>query len=386
MGCRGSILALWAVATLGACDIPIAARGDDTPNNPNCGDGVLDGQEICDDGNTASGDGCNATCSSDETCGNGVIDDGVEETCDDGNLLGGDGCSADCKSDESCGNGVIDLAKGETCDDGNLQGGDGCSANCQSNEACGNGITDVTEECDDGLAGSASCDVNCTVATCGDGTVNALRGEQCEDGNTSSSDACINCRAAFCGDGFVRAGVEQCDDGNTANGDGCNANCQREPKVYVLSNIACDPTTSTCSSNEFFGFVSDCSSINGTPSTNPYDSCSGTTQTGWTWQDSTPFQPSMIVMEVNHGIACTPTITAVTTINNVPSGNFQLTNAGGCNCTPTEVLNSWTFTGAQLNGFVRNGTNTLAIAPIVNCFGISFSEQLNGYVRITMFP
>ncbi len=31
---------------------------------PRCGDGVLDGGEVCDDGNTVSGDGCSATCTS----------------------------------------------------------------------------------------------------------------------------------------------------------------------------------------------------------------------------------------------------------------------------------------------------------------------------------
>ena len=31
---------------------------------PKCGDGILDGGEVCDDGNTVSGDGCSATCTS----------------------------------------------------------------------------------------------------------------------------------------------------------------------------------------------------------------------------------------------------------------------------------------------------------------------------------
>jgi cysteine-rich repeat protein len=31
---------------------------------PACGDGILDGGEVCDDGNTVGGDGCAADCSS----------------------------------------------------------------------------------------------------------------------------------------------------------------------------------------------------------------------------------------------------------------------------------------------------------------------------------
>jgi cysteine-rich repeat protein len=46
---------------------------------------------------TVSGDDrCNATCTSDERCGNGVLDPG--EVCDDGNTTDGDGCPATCQS------------------------------------------------------------------------------------------------------------------------------------------------------------------------------------------------------------------------------------------------------------------------------------------------
>jgi len=65
-------------------------------------------------------------------CGNGVVD--RDEVCDDGNVLPGDGCSADCKSTEICGNGVVDVAVGEVCDDGNTDAGDGCSSDCTSKE------------------------------------------------------------------------------------------------------------------------------------------------------------------------------------------------------------------------------------------------------------
>src|SRR5438067_9360676 len=39
-----------------------------------CGDRYVDRGERCDDGNVIGGDGCSATCDSDEVCGNGVVD------------------------------------------------------------------------------------------------------------------------------------------------------------------------------------------------------------------------------------------------------------------------------------------------------------------------
>jgi len=97
---------------------------------PDCGNGVVEPGEQCDDGNTASGDGCSATCQIENiptSCGNGVVDSG--EQCDDGNNISGDGCSAACVA-EFCGDGVTQVGLGETCDDGNTRSGDGCSANC----------------------------------------------------------------------------------------------------------------------------------------------------------------------------------------------------------------------------------------------------------------
>jgi cysteine-rich repeat protein len=65
--------------------------------------------EACDDGNTADGDGCSATCDiesgwvclePDQPCVVSVCGDGFEdyltEECDDGNTVDGDGCSATC--------------------------------------------------------------------------------------------------------------------------------------------------------------------------------------------------------------------------------------------------------------------------------------------------
>src|SRR5215212_84460 len=83
------------VCTAGGCATPAAAAACDGKANGDdcmtvaivagacvegacfatvCGDGRVDPHERCDDGNVTDADGCSATCDSDETCGNGVID------------------------------------------------------------------------------------------------------------------------------------------------------------------------------------------------------------------------------------------------------------------------------------------------------------------------
>jgi len=121
-----------------------------------CGNNVLDQGEVCDDGNTTSADGCNGTCTSEESCGNGIIE--LIEECDPPSEI----CSSTCTLIR-CGNGIVE--PGEVCDDGNLAPGDGCYFDCQSNETCGNGIVDF------------------------------IRGEQCDDANVIGYDACGQCRA-----------------------------------------------------------------------------------------------------------------------------------------------------------------------------------------------
>lgn len=94
-------------------------------------------------------------------------------------------------------------------------------------DVCGNGILEAGEECDD-AGESATCDVDCTFAQCGDGTLNSTAEEQCDDGGSNSDttpDACrTDCTVAGCGDNIIDTG-EECDDGNNIDADGCQGNC-----------------------------------------------------------------------------------------------------------------------------------------------------------------
>jgi cysteine-rich repeat protein len=115
-----------------------------------CGDGLLDTVEQCDDGNTADGDGCSASCRCENPgcaiCGNAIIEEG--EQCDDGNTTDGDGCSGACTCDLPC-SGVRGCQCAQCPDQRQLLLPAGVGAPCSSNADCVAGI------CDDG-AGAAT--------------------------------------------------------------------------------------------------------------------------------------------------------------------------------------------------------------------------------------
>jgi cysteine-rich repeat protein len=62
--------------------------------SPNCGNGMVDAGEQCDDGDLVDCNGCDSNCTNSMTCGNGILC--APEQCDDGNVTSGDGCQADC--------------------------------------------------------------------------------------------------------------------------------------------------------------------------------------------------------------------------------------------------------------------------------------------------
>jgi cysteine-rich repeat protein len=113
------------------------------PGSATCGDGTLVPTcEVCDDGAANSSsvpDACRPGCVH-PTCGDGTIDS--DEECDDGNLLDCDGCTGICELEAgtTCGDGIRGpLACGEACDDGNAIAGDGCTPACKMERIPGGG-------------------------------------------------------------------------------------------------------------------------------------------------------------------------------------------------------------------------------------------------------
>jgi cysteine-rich repeat protein len=147
-----------------------------------CGNGVVEGDEQCDDGNLVDGDSCSATCVAGvAVCGNGFVD--VGETCDDGPIdqAGCDkfclveagyqcaGQPSACTPTDPCGNGVLSIL--DYCDDGNVNDGDGCSKYChvEPGFSCANEPSVCVPYCGGGPGGMCMGDMDCCSNVCNAG-------------------------------------------------------------------------------------------------------------------------------------------------------------------------------------------------------------------------
>lgn len=77
----------------GGCDEGLSCI-DELCSAPECGNGVLEHFEACDDGNADNSDGCTEACTL-PRCGDGYVQAG--EACDDGNTIHGDACNSQCE-------------------------------------------------------------------------------------------------------------------------------------------------------------------------------------------------------------------------------------------------------------------------------------------------
>jgi cysteine-rich repeat protein len=334
-----------------------------------CGDGIVnEPQEVCDDGDIESRDGCRNDCQSNETCGNGQLDEAVGETCDDGNRVPGDDCNADCAK-ESCGNLVRD--KGEVCDDGNEVSFDGCRADCRSNEACGNGIQDghLGEDCEfpapfpfpGPVPDTEACDSDCTTPRCGDEHVNLIL-EQCDPGSDTSGmvmdseDCDSDCTPVACGDSHInQAAGEECefsDPGSVRDTPSCDGDC-------TLS-VCGDGRTNPLAPSGVIGINEECDAGGDTPTC---DSDCTRSQCGDNYINSNSFPPGASLPEVCDGGGNTTTCNGTDNNNDGDSTN----DSGIANCRVPACGDG--YINPEIGEVCDPGDGTLAV-PAVGCGGL----------------
>jgi hypothetical protein len=166
-----------------------------------CGNGILELGEQCDNGTSNSDidpDACRTNCEP-AHCGDAIVDFG--ESCDPYECSEGFYRESWCNSayyaptctPNTCGNGypnntTTTYGKSEACDDHNSEDGDTCRSDCgQDMTKCGNNLVDQGEQCDLGPTLNSDlpnkmCRKNCQAARCGDGIVDnlAVPPEQCD--------------------------------------------------------------------------------------------------------------------------------------------------------------------------------------------------------------
>jgi len=224
---------------------------------PECGNGIVDPGEKCDEGINNNNDpgSYEITCRPDCTfarCGDGITDNG--EACDDGNNYDGDYCSADCKKITGfCGDGTEQF--NEECDPvDNPYCNDECT---ELTGFCGDGTKQSNEKCDnaeksvgkhEGI-GPYYCNLNCLeiIGSCGDS--DQQPNEACDDGDNNGyygfCKADCSGKGPYCGDG-IRQSNEACDDGNNEENDYCSADCKTyrgecgDGKIVPEAGEACD--------------------------------------------------------------------------------------------------------------------------------------------------
>ncbi|NRD59656.1 MULTISPECIES: FG-GAP-like repeat-containing protein [Corallococcus] len=203
---RGAVLALYLVDAV------------ETSLRVFCGDGVLGGFEVCDDGNQLSGDGCNSVCQLEP----GYTCTGEPTVCTDI-----DECAAgtdNCNDNASCTN----IGGSFTCACNAGYEGDGvtctnideCAANpCLNGGTCIDGVGSYTCKCAPTYEGNICQSCSGTLADC-----NANSSDGCEVNLQSDADSCGAC-------GIV------CSTGQICS----NATCQTAPTGQVPGTPVSSP-------------------------------------------------------------------------------------------------------------------------------------------------
>ena len=207
-----------------------------TDGRAECGNGVQEAGESCDDGNNANGDYCSPNCQEvTSVCGDGKQE--LAEVCDHNGEIDGWYCNEGCLTvRKECGDGVVAISTdgrdGEVCDEGSSNTNDyqltqTCLSDCSGyGSYCGDGIQDDAEACDEFGNTENGCTASCQKSPeveCGD-LITHSAFEQCDDGLGPDGvpvtevcdygeETCLVCDAtcqvqtlvgAWCGDGIIQ--------------------------------------------------------------------------------------------------------------------------------------------------------------------------------------
>jgi cysteine-rich repeat protein len=280
-----------AAFALGACGDNKKAGITPSPDGAVviCGNGLLEGDEQCDDDDTIADLVCTADCKL--TCGNGVVDTMFGETCDTGVASGADACPTACDDGMACTSDVLEgtgcetrcinepitaaangdgccpsgatsltdddcspvcgnsaVEAGEVCDTGITNGAGVCPTSCNDSQACTTDVLSMGGTCmasctntaitapanNDGCCptGANSGNDNDCIASCGNGVVDTAAGETCDTAITSGTGSC----PTTCNDNVA------CTSNVLSNAGTCTAACVFPPITTCTNGDGCCPT------------------------------------------------------------------------------------------------------------------------------------------------
>lgn len=254
-------------------DVDAGVRPDAAPEEAVCGDGIVNGDEECDDANNRNDDSCRTNCRL--TCGDGEL--GGDELCDVAIASGEVGaCPVDCDDADAC---TQDALSGADCAQecvyaqvtAAVNGDDCCPAAQNANTdddcspECGNGAVESGEVCDtaitsgdpgacptacddtlacttDVLANDGTCQAACSFTPI---TANVDDDGCCPSGATVADD---NDCSPGCGDGVVTSPLETCDTA-IAQGDpgACPLSCDDGNACTTEQLVSGGTCTAACS-------------------------------------------------------------------------------------------------------------------------------------------
>jgi len=259
--------------------------GEDEEVPAECGNGIIDGDEECDDGrNGDPDDGCTDeclySCHDNTECLDAELCNG-DETCNEDTHICRPGtaredgfvcqreprgiCLAGQCEESTCGDGFLDTGGGEFCEITEADCRDNCTFDCSGDEDCpddGN-VCNGEEYCnlehhqcdrrnplDDGAVCSGSprkiCIAQtCQESSCGDSYIDDATGEECDDANFIEGDGCDNDCLFSCHND------SECDDGMACTEDICLVEIDHTCTSSIThEGITCRPPTGDCDIEE----------------------------------------------------------------------------------------------------------------------------------------